>query len=402
MELLKYKIKGFVKTFYSEIVYIRRHFHRHPELSCEEFQTAEFIGSKLEEYGIPYKKGVAGTGIVGLIKGKKPASRCIALRADMDALPVVEENDVEYKSENPGKMHACGHDVHMACLLGAAKILTRMKDQFEGTVKVIFQPSEETYPGGAIRMIKEGVLENPKPIFVIAQHVINNLDAGSAGMKSGPYMASTDEFYITVKGIGGHAATPDQVIDPILIASHIVVALQQIVSRNASPVIPTVISVGKISGEGRTNIIPGEVRMEGTVRTYDETWRKEIHRRIEKIAVSLAEGMGARCEVRIAHGYPFLFNNPELTENLRDLASVYLGSAHVRELDQRMTAEDFSYFAGQVPSCLYRLGTTNERKGINANLHSNTFDVDELCLETGMGLMAWFALNLLTPSTEVV
>ncbi|MCK9422699.1 MAG: M20 family metallopeptidase, partial [Bacteroidales bacterium] len=343
MDKIKHEIEQLAGSYFHEIVEIRRHLHRNPELSCEEFQTAAYICKKLDEYGIPYVSGIAGTGIVGLIEGTHPSAKCIALRADMDALPIVEENDADYKSTIPGKMHACGHDVHMACLLGAAKILTGLKDHLEGTVKLIFQPSEETYPGGAIQMIHAGVLENPKPEIIIGQHVINNLEAGDAGMKPGAYMASTDEFFITVKGKGGHAATPDQVVDPILIASHIVVALKQIVSRNASPVIPTVISIGRISGEGRTNIIPGEVKMEGTVRTYDETWRKEIHQRIQKIAVSLAEGMGARCEVRISHGYPFLHNDPVLTEKLHSLAMHYLGPDHVHILEQRMTAEDFSY-----------------------------------------------------------
>ena len=395
MAEFKQQIKELAGSFFEEIVAIRRHFHQNPELSCEEFQTAEFICRKLSEYGIPYKSGVAETGIVGLIEGKNPASACIALRADMDALPISEENNVGYKSLSPGKMHACGHDVHMACLLGTSKILNSLKDQFEGTVKLLFQPSEESYPGGAIRMIGEGVLENPKPQFVIAQHVINTLDAGEVGLRPGAYMASTDEIYITVRGKGGHAATPSQVIDPILIASHIILALQQIVSRNADPVVPTVLSFGKIIGNGRTNVIPDEVKIEGTVRTYNETWRKEIHKRIEQIAVSLATGMGATCEVRVAHGYPFLYNDPALTDKLSMLASEYLGTEHVKELEQRMTAEDFAYFAREVPSCMFRLGIANEEKGIRSNLHTATFDVDEHSLETGMGTMAWFAVNIL-------
>ncbi|MEI7661778.1 MAG: M20 family metallopeptidase [Bacteroidota bacterium] len=401
MEHLKQQTEALSKSFFEEVVAIRRHFHRHPELSCEEFETAGYICQRLDEYGIPYTKGVAGTGIVALIRGNKPSSFCVALRADMDALPVTEENDVAYRSVNPGKMHACGHDVHMACLLGAAKILNTLKDRFNGTVKLLFQPSEESYPGGAIRMIGEGVLENPKPRFVIAQHVINTLPAGDVGLKAGAYMASTDEIFITVRGKGGHAATPSQNVDPIVIASHIILALQQIVSRIADPVMPTVVSFGKITGEGRTNIIPDVVRMEGTVRTYNETWRKEVHKRIIQIAGGVAQAMGASCEVRIAHGYPFLFNNPGLTEKLQGLASEYLGEEHVKELDQRMTAEDFAYFAEQIPSCMYRLGIANERMGIRSNLHSATFDVDEQSLETGMGLLAWLTIGTLgTMSNE--
>jgi len=401
MDHLKRQIEILAASFYDEAVEMRRHFHQYPELSWEEYETAGYICKKLGEYGISYVNGVAGTGIVGRIEGRNPSSRCIALRADMDALPVREINDVVYKSAFPGKMHACGHDVHMASLLGAARILASLKDQFEGTVKLIFQPSEETYPGGAIRMIEAGALENPKPGYIIAQHVINNLEAGDAGMMAGAYMASTDEFFITVRGKGGHAATPDQVVDPILIASHIVVALQQIVSRNANPLVPTVISVGKISGEGRTNVIPDEVRMEGTVRTYDETWRQEVHQRIRNLAVAMAEGMGAHCEVRIAHGYPFLYNDPSLTEKLKKLAINYLGPDHVKDLEKRMTAEDFSYFAQQIPSCLFRLGISNTLQGINANLHAADFNVDERSLKTGMALLAWFSVNLLAPLKDL-
>ena len=395
MHTIKDKIMLLSSQYFTEICTLRRHFHKHPELSGEEIKTAEFICKKLDEYGISYVKGVAGTGVVGIINGKNPESNNVALRADMDALPLKEGNTVEYKSEVPGKMHACGHDVHMACLLGAAKILVLLKDRFEGSIKLIFQPSEETYPGGAIRMIREGVLNNPSTTAVIGQHVINTLDVGKIGLKAGPYMASTDEVFLTVKGKGGHAATPELIIDPVLIASHLVVALQQIVSRNANPVIPTVLSFGKITGAGRTNIIPDEVLLEGTIRTYDESWRKTIHEKITHMASSLAESMGGKCEVRIAHGYPFLYNDDFLTEKVRSWAIDYLGEKNVMEIDARMTAEDFAYFAEEVPSCFYRLGVRNEQKGISANLHSSTFDVDETCLIPGMGLMAWFAINRL-------
>jgi len=395
MENLKEQIEALSRDFFPEVMAIRRQLHQHPELSWEEFQTAAFICGKLEEYGIPFKKGIAKTGVVGLIKGKNPDARCIALRADMDALPVQEINETDYTSKFPGKMHACGHDVHMACLLGAAQILHELKDHFNGTVKLIFQPSEETYPGGAIRMIGEGVLENPVPELVLAQHVINTLETGDVGFKAGAYMASTDEVFLTVKGRGGHAATPNLNIDPILIASHIMVAVQQIVSRLSDPLLPSVVSFGRIIGDGRTNVIPDEVSIDGTIRTYDESWRKEIHRQIEKISSSIAEGMGGKCEIRISHGYPFLFNDPSLTESLQEMAASYLGTEHVKPLDKRMTAEDFAYFAQRLPSCLYRLGTANSGRGISANLHSARFDVDESSLETGMGLMAWFSINLL-------
>ncbi|MFH1160193.1 MAG: M20 family metallopeptidase [bacterium] len=396
MNKIEDQIQNLSHLYLPEMVGIRRHLHQHPELSKEEKETAAFIVSRLSEYGIPCQTGIAGFGVVGLIEGKKAGSACIALRADMDALPVEEKNPTDYISREPGKMHACGHDVHMACLLGAARILSELKDQFGGTVKLIFQPSEETYPGGAIEMINEGVLTGPDVEVVLGQHVLPSLDAGKVGFNAGPDMASTDEVYLTVKGKGGHAAAPNLAVDPVLIAAHILVALQQIVSRNADPILPTVLSFGRIIGEGRTNIIPDEVKIDGTVRTYNESWRKEIHRKIETIASSIAVSMGGSCEVRIASGYPYLHNDEQLTAKLEQLAKEYLGEDSVVKLERRMTAEDFAYFAQRVPSCLYRLGVRNESKGIGSFLHSSTFDVDEAALETGAGLFAWLAFNLLT------
>ncbi len=313
----------------------------------------------------------------------------------MDALPVREENHTEYISETEGKMHACGHDVHMASLLGAGIILNRIRDDLEGTVKLLFQPSEETYPGGAIQMIRAGVLKDPDVTSVIGQHVINTVEAGKVGFKAGPYMASTDEVFLKIKGRGGHAATPDQVIDPILIASHIIIALQQIVSRNANPLMPTVISFGKITGEGRTNVIPDEVRVDGTIRTFDEKWRKALQEKIADMAKGIAKSMGGDCEVTISHGYPVLSNDMAVTGRVRHWSEEYLGEKNVMDLEARMTAEDFSYFALEVPSCYYRLGIRNEAKGIVSNLHTSTFDVDESCLETGAGLMSFIACRML-------
>ncbi len=394
MNNLKNQIRTLAAEYLEEVIAIRRHLHQHPELSKEEFATADFICGKLDAYNIGYTRGIAGTGILGIIEGKN-AGRCIALRADMDALPVIEENATPYKSLFEGKMHACGHDAHMACLLGAAKIMKSLSKEFSGTVKLIFQPSEETYPGGAIGMIREGVLKNPDVEMVLGQHVLNGLDAGKVGLKPGPYMASTDEIFLTVKGKGGHAATPEQVVDPILIASHIIVALQQIVSRKANPLMPTVISFGKIEGKGRTNIIPDNVTVEGTMRTYDEPWRKQIQSTIQQMAASIAEGMGGSCEVRISHGYPYLHNDEKLTQNVTSAAIDYLGQNNVIDLAARMTAEDFAYFAQEVPSCLYRLGIRNTILGVDPNLHSATFDIDETSLETGMGLMAFLAVTFL-------
>jgi len=383
------------EEYYSEVLGIRRHIHAHPELSKQEIKTMDFIGRKLNEYGIPYTDHIGGYGIVGLIRGKDPDSACIALRADMDALPVTEKNEVEYKSTIPGVMHACGHDVHMACLLGAAKILNGIKDQFNGTVKLFFQPSEETFPGGAIQMIRDGVMENPKPSVVIGQHVFPFLSSGQVGFCPGKFMASTDELYITVKGKGGHGAMPQTTVDPVLIASHIVVALQQVVSRNAHPLVPSVVTVGRFIAEGRTNVIPETARLEGTIRTFDEKWRSEMHKIIHRVAGSTAEAMGGSCEIRIESGYPYVFNNEELTHKLISLSGEYLGENNVKSTKPKMGAEDFSYFGREAPACFYELGIAWPGKGDGPNLHTAGFDVDESAMKTGMGLMAWLAVKAL-------
>lgn len=358
----------------------------------------EFVCSRLNEYGIPFRKEIAGTGIMALIEGRNPGSRCIGLRADMDALPIQEINEVEYKSNHPGVMHACGHDVHTTILLGAARILKNLSGEWEGTLKLFFQPSEETYPGGAISMINEGVLEDPSPEFIIGQHVFPLLNAGMAGFCPGLFMASTDEFFLTVKGKGGHGAMPQLAVDPILIAAHIVIALQQIVSRNANPIVPTVVTIGRIIGEGRTNVIPREVTMDGTVRTFDEAWRKQVHEKIRTIATLTAEAMGGQCEVKFAAGYPFLNNDQDLTTRLRSLAGTYLGNENAVSVDQKMGAEDFAYFAQARPSCFYALGIANPALGIKGNLHTADFNVDETSIDTGIGLMTWIALNLMQGS----
>ena len=391
MESIKNKIKQLAQEYLFEITSLRRQFHSNPELAFEEFETAALVAKILKENGIECQEGIAKTGVVGLIKGKNPETKTIALRADMDALPIIELNDADYKSKNPGKMHACGHDVHISSLLGSAKILNSLSEEFEGTVKLIFQPSEEKYPGGAKVMIEEGVLENPKPDVIFGQHVYPELDAGMVGMKSGKYMASTDEIFITVKGKGGHGAIPQKNIDPVLIASHIIVALQQIVSRNANPAMPTVLSFGRFIAEGQTNVIPDEVKMAGIMRTFDETWRTEMQIRIKTMAQSLAESMGGKCEVEFDKGYPVLINNEYVTENTRRYAIEFLGEENVINLELRTTAEDFAYFTQKISGCFYRLGIRNVEKGINSNLHTATFDVDESSLETGMGLMAWIA-----------
>jgi len=393
MEELKHKIKSLSSELLNEIKGVRRQIHSNPELAFEEHETAKLICSVLEKAGIEFQSGIAKTGVVGIIKGKNPDKKVIALRADMDALPITELNDITYKSGIPGKMHACGHDVHVASLLGAAKVLKAISTEFEGTVKFIFQPSEEKYPGGAKVMIGEGVLQNPAVDFIFGQHVYPDLEAGKIGLKAGQYMASTDEIFITVKGKGGHGATPHKNIDPVLIASHIIVALQQIISRNLNPIQPSVLTFGRVIADGRTNVTPDEVKMEGIMRTFDEAWRSEMKERISKMAQSIAEGMGGKCEVVFDQGYPVLFNNEELSARAKNYAIEYLGIENVTDLEMRTTAEDFAYFAQEIPGCFYRLGVRNEEKGITSNLHSATFNVDEASLETGMGLMAWMAVR---------
>ena len=386
-------IKDSANEFLPEMIDLRHHLHMNPELSTHEHNTAAFIAQKLTEYGIPFKAGVAGTGIIATIAGRNPDNHTVALRADMDALPIQETNNVAYRSLNAGVMHACGHDVHMTCLLGAARILNRIKSSFKGTIRLIFQPSEEKFPGGAIAMIHESVLENPVPARIFGQHVLPSLETGKVGFKSGRYMASTDEVYLTVKGRGGHAATPELNIDPVLIASHIVVALQQVVSHSAPPGIPTVLSFGRFIADGRTNIIPHEVKIDGTFRTFSEEWRATAHEKITKLAKGLAESMGGSCDVFIDKGYPFLVNDDKITEKSKQLAIEYMGAENVVDLEQRMTAEDFAYYAQIIPACFYRLGVKNVDWKQVRNLHSPDFDADESSIEIGMGLMAWIAIN---------
>lgn len=386
------RIKALAKAYAPDTVQVRRHIHANPELSFEEYNTAAYVKQVLGQYGIE-AESMANTGLVALIKGRNPEKKTIALRADMDALPILEANEVAYKSKNEGLMHACGHDVHTASVLGTARILQELRGEFEGTVKLVFQPGEEKFPGGASIMIKEGVLQNPAPESIVGQHVFPLLPAGKVGFKSGMYMASADEIYITVKGKGGHAALPEMNVDPVLISAHLLVALQQIVSRHASPKVPTVLSFGKVEAKGATNVIPNEVKMEGTFRTMNEVWRKEAHQKIRKLAESLCESMGGSCDIDIKFGYPFLQNDPTVTGIARKAAEVYLGDENVVDLDLWMGAEDFAYYTQQVPACFYRLGTRNEARGITSGVHTPTFDIDETALETGIGLMAWIALQ---------
>lgn len=429
-----------------DAVALRRHLHRHPELSFQEFETSAFIARTLEEYGIDYRRlpgtDGRGTGLMAeirgtaAVKGKSatagsgggsgedygiapagpddPAATgtavptagrasaavtpSLVLRADMDALPVFEDNDVDYRSLNDGVMHACGHDAHSSIVLTAGRILNELRDRFSGTVRLIFQPGEEKTPGGALSLIEQGVLKDMHSI--LGEHINPFLPAGTVGFRPGLMMASADEIYLTVRGRGGHAASPHTLVDPVLISSHIIVSLQQIVSRQANPEIPSVLSFGKIDAAGAMNVIPDSVSIAGTFRTVDESWREIALANIRHIATSLAEGMGGSCEVEILRGYPVLENDEPLTARTRAAAEAYLGADKVVDLPLVMWAEDFAYYNREIPGCFYNLGVNNVEKGWTSPLHSSTLMIDESAVETGVGLMAWLALSELKSQVE--
>jgi amidohydrolase len=387
------RIRQLASAYAADTIAIRHHLHAHPELSYKEFETSKFVQHKLHELGIPHTI-MAGTGVVGLIEGKDPASRTIALRADIDALPIFEENNVPYRSCNDGVMHACGHDVHTSCLLGAARILQETRQEWSGTVKLLFQPGEERNPGGASIMIREGVLENPRPELIVGMHVNPQLETGKLSFRGGKVMASADEIYITVKGKGGHAAAPHQTTDVILVASHIVVALQQIVSRNNNPFSPSVLSICSFQGGYTTNVIPNEVKLMGTFRAMDEAWRMKAHGLIRKVAESVATGMGAEIDLHIDVGYPNVYNDEKLHVIAMAKAAQFMGNERVEETELRMGAEDFGYYSQKIPGCFFRLGTGNAKKGISSGVHTPTFDIDEDAIEIGMSMMAYFGATL--------
>ena len=391
MSLLE-KIKALSVQYSSQVVELRRHLHANPELSYQEFNTAKYVAQQLQSFGLTPTE-MSTTGIVTEVKGKNPDKKTVALRADMDALPINEANNISYKSKVKGVMHACGHDVHTSSLLGTAKILNEIKNDFEGTVRFIFQPGEEKNPGGASYMIRDGVLKNPQPSGIIGQHVFPLLPVGKIGFREGMYMASCDEIYLKVIGKGGHGAAPDLAIDPVLIASHIIIALQQVISRHASPKQPTVLTFGRIIGEGATNVIPDEVNIAGTFRAMNEEWRESALKKIKKMAESIAEGMGGKCEVDISRGYPYLQNDPTLTRRIKSAAEAYVGKDNVVDIDITLGAEDFAYYSQVIPASFYRLGTRNEAKGITSYVHTPTFDIDEDALKIGPGLMAWMAIE---------
>jgi len=399
---IKSKIKELAAANFEKIKSFREHLHANPELSFVEYKTAEYISKALKEAKLSHQTGIAGTGIAGVINAKKTDAKTILLRADIDALPIQEKNDVPYRSKNEGVMHACGHDVHSACLFGALLIIKELQDFLPFNVKFIFQPGEEVLPGGASLMIKEGVLKNPDVDFAIAQHVFPDLESGKIGFKSGMYMASTDEIYISVKGKGGHAAMPNAYINPLLIASELLIQLNHEFMINKTfqknepdfENIPTVLAFGKIEGKGATNVIPDCVTLSGTFRTMNEKWRSFAHEKIKSIASEIAQKWGGEIIVNSVKGYPFLVNDSSLTQQLKSAAVEFLGKDQVIDLPLRMTAEDFAYITQQVPSCFYRLGTGNLSKNCNSGVHTPTFDIDETALETGSALMAWWIFNL--------
>ncbi|MEP7164225.1 MAG: M20 family metallopeptidase [Ferruginibacter sp.] len=386
------KIKKLAADYSPEFIDVRHHIHANPELSYEEFETSKFIQKKLSGWKIPFEVK-ATTGVVGLIQGKNPSKKVIALRADMDALPITEENNVDYKSKNNGVMHACGHDVHTTCLLGAAKILNELKDEWEGTVKLIFQPGEEKNPGGASMLIKEGVLENPAPKKIFALHVHPGLEVGKFSFRGGMVMASADEIYITIKGKGGHAAAPQFTADTILIASHLIISLQQIVSRNNNPFNPSVLSITSVQGGNTTNVIPSEVKLMGTFRAMNEEWRFKAHDLIIKQTKELVAAMGAEADIKIDVGYPFVMNNEILSDEAKEHAITFAGKENVEETELRMGAEDFAYYSHQIPGCFFRLGAGNKAKNITSGVHTPTFNIDETAIEKGMGMLAWLAVQ---------
>ncbi len=394
---LQDELRGLAERLHPEWVALRRHLHAHPELSFEEHETMAFVAQQLAAWGIEHDTHVTGTGIVAHVRGTEPQSRLVALRADLDALPIQELNDVPYASTRPGVMHACGHDVHTTSLLGAVQLLHATRGRWKGTVRCIFQPGEERIPGGAKGMVEAGVLANPAPAHILGQHVYPQLPEGHVGVRGGAYMASADEIHLTVHGKGGHAALPHLCKDAVLATSAIVVAAQQLVSRNCPAGVPSVLSFGRVEALGATNILPESVAVQGTFRSLDEDWRWEGHRLLTELVHRTAEAHGCRADLEIRVGYPHVHNDVRLAAAFKSAAVTYLGAERVHDLDIRMTGEDFSYFANEVPGCFYRLGTasSNPESPLGKHgLHTPHFDVDEQALKVGAGLMAFAAATV--------
>jgi amidohydrolase len=388
------EIHALAEKHYEKLIAFRRHLHANPELSYQEFKTSGYIQDALANAGIDFNSKIAGTGILAEVSGSAEG-KTIALRGDMDALPIQEDNQCDYRSVNPGVMHACGHDVHSTCIYGAALIVQELRHRIKGKVQFVFQPAEEKLPGGAKLMLEAGLFAQQKPDALIALHVFPSLPAGKLGFKSGMYMASADELYFTVKGKGGHAAMPHQVKDPIVAAAHFITALQTICSRLAPPGIPTVLSIGKVIANGATNVIPDKVELDGTFRTMDESWREAAHNHIHTIAKNCGEMFGVAIETRIEKGYPVLVNDERVTEKARSIAEQAFGEDNVHSLEMRMTSEDFAWFAQEIPACFFRLGTAGDGGKFTSGLHTSTFDIDERAIVTGTAAMAAMALGFL-------
>lgn len=378
-----------------KLIEIRAHLHAHPELSFQEFETADFIEKKLQALGVEDIQRIGTTGLTALIKAKNPDKKCIALRADIDALPIQETNEVPYRSKNGGVMHACGHDVHSTCLLGAAELLMARREQFEGTIKLIFQPGEEKSPGGASILIKEGVLKNPEVSAIAALHVAPDLACGTAGFRNGAYMASADELHITLKGRPGHAAMPHLAVDAISMAAQLIISLQQVLCRTNDPLNPSVLSFGMIEGGHTTNVIPGEVKLKGTFRTFDEGWRKKALQSIVRICEAVCNQYGGSYELDIPPGYPSLFNDAACTEAVAAQIAEVLGKEQVQWLPMRTSSEDFSFYTQHIPGCFFRLGTNLDGQKYTATVHSSKFDVASDSIIVGAVLMANAGLALL-------